>query len=46
MANDALNITVEITGRGNIDLITLPEFVFPVDFEVGKDWGHLTEYEI
>lgn len=33
MANDALNITVEISGRGNIDLITLPEFVFPVDFE-------------
>ncbi len=21
-------------------------YVFPVDFEVGKDWGHLTEYEI
>lgn len=32
-ANDALNLTIEISGKGNIDLLTLPEVKFPVDFE-------------
>ncbi len=32
-ANDAMNLSIEISGKGNIDLITLPEINFPVDFE-------------
>ncbi len=32
-ANDALNLTIEISGKGSIELITPPEVKFPVDFE-------------
>ncbi|MFA5419133.1 MAG: BatD family protein [Bacteroidales bacterium] len=32
-ANDAVTLTVEISGTGNIELLTLPEVRFPVDFE-------------
>jgi tetratricopeptide (TPR) repeat protein len=32
-ANDALTLTIGVSGRGNIELITAPEIHFPVDFE-------------
>ncbi|OFY50562.1 MAG: hypothetical protein A2W85_00705 [Bacteroidetes bacterium GWF2_41_31] len=32
-ANDALNLSIELSGNGNIELLTLPEVRFPVDFE-------------
>ena len=32
-ANDALTITIGISGKGNLDLINAPEVRFPVDFE-------------
>lgn len=33
VANDALTLTIDISGNGNIELISLPEVRFPVDFE-------------
>ena len=32
--NEAINLKVDISGRGNIELISEPDFVFPPDFEV------------
>ncbi len=32
-ANDALTISFTISGKGNLELLTLPEVKFPVDFE-------------
>ena len=32
-ANDALTLTYTISGKGNLELINLPEVKFPVDFE-------------
>lgn len=32
-ANDALTLTFTISGKGNLELITLPQVKFPVDFE-------------
>lgn len=32
--NEAVNLTVKIEGSGNIDLVGLPDIVFPGDFEV------------
>ncbi|MAE07747.1 MAG: hypothetical protein CL661_03180 [Bacteroidetes bacterium] len=32
-ANDAITLTFTISGKGNLELITLPEVKFPVDFE-------------
>jgi len=33
-ANEAINLTVKITGNGNLKLINPPSFDFPADFEV------------
>lgn len=33
VANDALTLTYTITGKGNLELINLPDVKFPVDFE-------------
>lgn len=32
-ANDALTLNITISGSGNIELVDLPKFVFPTDFE-------------
>ena len=32
-ANEAINIKIKISGKGNLPLIDHPEFVFPSDFE-------------
>lgn len=32
-ANDALTLTLTISGKGNLELINLPDVLFPVDFE-------------
>jgi len=32
-ANEAINIKIKISGKGNLSLIDHPEFVFPSDFE-------------
>lgn len=34
LANEAANLTLTVTGSGNIELIDLPQPVFPPDFEV------------
>ncbi len=31
--NEAINLSVEISGKGNLELITLPKIEFPSDFE-------------
>ncbi len=33
-ANDAINLSVKISGRGNLKLVSAPEIKFPKDFEV------------
>jgi hypothetical protein len=33
-ANDAFNLKVKISGKGNVDLLESPKFNFPPDFEV------------
>ena len=33
VANDALTLTYTISGNGNLELIKMPEVIFPVDFE-------------
>jgi len=32
-ANDALTLTITLSGKGNLELIELPELMFPSDFE-------------
>jgi uncharacterized membrane protein len=32
--NDALTLTISLSGNGNVDLIKIPEIIFPPDFEV------------